>query len=43
MLIVTDHRGVDYAQVLREAKMVFDTRNATGKLRQGAKAKVFGL
>ena len=43
VLIVTDHRGVDYAQVLREAKVVFDTRNATGKLRQGAKAKVFGL
>ena len=29
VLIITDHTGVDYAMVVREASLVFDTRNAT--------------
>jgi UDP-N-acetyl-D-glucosamine dehydrogenase len=29
VLIVTPHSGVDYSLVIRHAKMVFDTRNAT--------------
>ena len=29
VLIVTDHSDYDYAQIVREAKMVVDTRNAT--------------
>jgi UDP-N-acetyl-D-glucosamine dehydrogenase len=29
VLIVTDHSSVDYARVVREAKLVVDTRNAT--------------
>ena len=29
MLIVTDHSSYDYAQIVREAQLVIDTRNAT--------------
>ncbi|MBE7466015.1 MAG: nucleotide sugar dehydrogenase [Planctomycetes bacterium] len=32
VLIATDHDGVDYAQVVREAPLVFDTRNACSAL-----------
>lgn len=31
-LILTDHSDVDYAQVVREARLIVDTRNATGHL-----------
>ena len=30
VLIATDHDEVDYARVVREARLVVDTRNATG-------------
>jgi UDP-N-acetyl-D-glucosamine dehydrogenase len=30
VVVVTDHRGVDYAAVAREARLVFDARNAVG-------------
>jgi UDP-N-acetyl-D-glucosamine dehydrogenase len=29
VIITTDHSGVDYGRVVREAKLIFDTRNAT--------------
>ncbi|MBV8475943.1 MAG: hypothetical protein JOZ36_04695 [Acidobacteria bacterium] len=29
VLIVTDHSDYDYARVVREARLVVDTRNAT--------------
>ncbi|MGH2494646.1 MAG: nucleotide sugar dehydrogenase [Ktedonobacteraceae bacterium] len=32
VLILTDHSDVDYAQVAQEARLVVDTRNATGHL-----------
>jgi UDP-N-acetyl-D-glucosamine dehydrogenase len=40
VLIVTDHRGVDYDLVLREAPLVLDTR---GAIRSGGKGKLVGL
>jgi UDP-N-acetyl-D-glucosamine dehydrogenase len=33
-VIVTDHRATDYEFVAKNAKLVFDTRNATAQLRQ---------
>jgi nucleotide sugar dehydrogenase len=36
VMILTDHTAVDYAMVVREAKLLLDTRNATKRL--GAKA-----
>ena len=33
VLIVTDHRIMDHSQVVRHARLVFDTRNALRKLR----------
>ncbi len=35
VIIVTDHKVYDYAAILKEAKFVFDTRNATGKIAKG--------
>jgi UDP-N-acetyl-D-glucosamine dehydrogenase len=35
VLIVTDHRGIDYEQVVRLSKLLVDTRNATRKLDLG--------
>jgi UDP-N-acetyl-D-glucosamine dehydrogenase len=32
VVILTNHSSVDYARVVREARMVIDTRNATGHL-----------
>jgi UDP-N-acetyl-D-glucosamine dehydrogenase len=32
VIVVTDHRDVDYALVAEQAKLVIDTRNAFGKL-----------
>jgi UDP-N-acetyl-D-glucosamine dehydrogenase len=40
VLIVTDHRGVDYDLVLREAPLVLDTR---GAIRSGGNGKLVGL
>ena len=31
VVIVTNHSSYDYAAILKEAKLIFDTRNATGK------------
>ena len=33
VLIVTDHSAYDYTRITREAKLVIDTRNATGDTR----------
>jgi len=35
VLIVTDHSSIDYARLVRHAKLVVDTRNATKKVRRG--------
>jgi UDP-N-acetyl-D-glucosamine dehydrogenase len=35
VIIVTKHKVYDYAAVVRDAKFVFDTRNATGKFAKG--------
>jgi UDP-N-acetyl-D-glucosamine dehydrogenase len=37
VLIVTDHSTVDYGMVVKNAKLVIDTRNATKNVRDGAK------
>jgi len=39
-IIVTDHAGVDYARVLREAPLVLDTR---GVIREDGRGKLVGL
>jgi UDP-N-acetyl-D-glucosamine dehydrogenase len=36
VVIVTDHKAVDYAMVVRNARLIVDTRNATGGCRDGA-------
>ncbi len=35
VVIVTDHKVYNYAAIVKEAKFVFDTRNATGKIAKG--------
>jgi UDP-N-acetyl-D-glucosamine dehydrogenase len=35
VMIVTNHKVYDYAAIIKEAKFVFDTRNATGKISKG--------
>jgi UDP-N-acetyl-D-glucosamine dehydrogenase len=35
VLILTNHSNVDYARVVREAKLVIDTRNATKNVTEG--------
>ena len=35
VIIVTNHKVYDYAAIIKEAKFVFDTRNATGKISKG--------
>jgi len=35
VIIVTNHKAYDYAAIVNEAKFVFDTRNATGKIVKG--------
>jgi UDP-N-acetyl-D-glucosamine dehydrogenase len=40
VLIVTDHSGVDYAQVCKYAQLVVDTRNATKGVRRPYEEKV---
>jgi UDP-N-acetyl-D-glucosamine dehydrogenase len=42
VLIVTDHSVVDYDAVVRDAKLVFDARNATKRV-TGERAKVVTL
>jgi UDP-N-acetyl-D-glucosamine dehydrogenase len=43
VVIVTDHRNVDYARVVKEARLVIDTRNATKALRADATARIVTL
>jgi UDP-N-acetyl-D-mannosaminuronate dehydrogenase len=31
-VIITDHSEVDYAAVLQNARLIFDSRNALGRL-----------
>ena len=42
VIIVTNHKVYDYAAIVKDAKFVFDTRNATGKIAK-ANAKVVRL
>ncbi|GIT28737.1 MAG: hypothetical protein Ct9H300mP1_07830 [Planctomycetaceae bacterium] len=35
MLIATDHSAYDYDHVVRHARLVVDTRNATGNVTEG--------
>ena len=39
MLIATDHSSYDYEAIVRNSKLVVDTRNATRKLK-GAREKI---
>ncbi len=43
VVIVTDHSGVDYRAVARDAKIVIDTRNAMKSLRADLRARVVTL
>ena len=40
VVIVTNHKVYDYAAIVKEAKFVFDTRNATGKITKDTKKVV---
>ncbi len=40
VVIVTNHKAYDYAAIVKEAKFVFDTRNATGKIAKGSEKVV---
>jgi len=40
VVIVTDHTSFDYARLGREARLIIDTRNATRRVRDGAKARI---
>ena len=35
VVVITNHKSYDYAEILKEAQFVFDTRNATGKIGKG--------
>ncbi len=43
VVIVTDHRAIDWARVASEAHLVIDTRNALRDHKQGAKARIVTL
>jgi UDP-N-acetyl-D-glucosamine dehydrogenase len=43
IVVVTDHAALDYARLVSEARLVIDTRNATRKVRDGAKARIVSL
>jgi UDP-N-acetyl-D-glucosamine dehydrogenase len=43
VVIVTDHTAVDYARLVKEAKLVFDTRNATRRVRGQARGTLIRL
>jgi UDP-N-acetyl-D-glucosamine dehydrogenase len=36
VLIATDHKAVDYDAVVEHAKLIVDTRNATGRKKRPA-------
>jgi len=40
VLILTDHTGIDYEQIVRQARLVVDTRNATRGIPQAAEKVV---
>ncbi len=40
VVIVTDHTGIDYARMVKEAQVIVDTRNATRPYASGATAKI---
>jgi UDP-N-acetyl-D-glucosamine dehydrogenase len=42
VIIITDHKGVDYQYVVDKAQLVIDTRNVTAGLRRGG-ARIRGL
>jgi UDP-N-acetyl-D-glucosamine dehydrogenase len=42
VVITTDHRGIDYGDVVARSRLLVDTRNAT-KLVSGDKSHVYGL
>jgi len=43
VVIVTDHTGIDYARMVREAPLVVDTRNALKSVRKDAPGKIARL
>ena len=43
VVIVTDHTAIDYGRMVREARLVIDTRNATRTHASGAKARIVRL
>jgi UDP-N-acetyl-D-glucosamine dehydrogenase len=43
VIIVTDHTSIDYARMVKEAKVIVDTRNATRPHRAGAAATIVRL
>ncbi len=43
VVILTDHTGIDYQQIVTEARLVVDTRNATRSVRQHARTPVVRL
>jgi UDP-N-acetyl-D-glucosamine dehydrogenase len=43
IVVVTDHSAFDYARLVREARLVVDTRNATKRVREGARARIVTL
>jgi UDP-N-acetyl-D-glucosamine dehydrogenase len=43
VVVVTDHTSVDYARLVKEAKLVFDTRNATRGVRAQARGTLLRL
>lgn len=43
VVVITDHDAFDYARILRECKLLFDTRNATGRMKIPAGCTVVRL
>ncbi len=43
IVIVTDHASIDYARMVKEAKVIVDTRNATRPVATEAKARIVRL
>lgn len=43
VVIVTDHRAFDYARICREARLIFDTRNATAGITPPSTCRVVKL
>jgi UDP-N-acetyl-D-glucosamine dehydrogenase len=43
VVIVTDHKAIDYRRVVMESKLVFDTRNATRQVRDAVRGTLICL